>query len=95
MSDGLVIELEQARAEFAKFGRRMGAQARVAARYLATAVASKDDSRGDWNSLFSFWRAMIRGGWRCPACGGEMEYGESSGVRCGSWQCPWVPGMPH
>jgi hypothetical protein len=95
MPDDLQIELEQARDAFAKCSALATVDAGLAGRYLDAATSSDGGPRREWDSLFGFWRTMIRGGWRCPSCGGQMEYGESSGVRCTEWQCLWVPGRPH
>lgn len=93
MPDDLRIELQQACDEIAKFKQRTGGNAGLAQRHLDAALASrKGNDRREWDSLFRFWRTMIQGGWRCPECDGQMEYGESSGVRCTTWQCVWVPG---
>ena len=93
MSEDLHFELQQARDEFAKYGTATSIDVGLAGKYLAAAIASREgNDRREWDSLFGFWRTMIRGGWRCPECGGQMEYGESSGVRCKTWKCVWVPG---
>ena len=97
MPDDLHFELQQAREEFAKYGRSTQIDVAPAGKYLAAAIASREGNgdRREWDSLFRFWRSMIQGGWPCPECGGQMEYGEASGVRCKTWQCTWVPGRPH
>ena len=96
MPDDLHLEIQQARDAFAKFGTLATIDGGLAGKYLDAAIAARDGNhRGEWDSLFGFWRTMIRGGWRCPACGGQMEYGESSGVRCKAWPCVWVPGRPQ
>ena len=93
MPDDLHYELQQARDEFAKLGSRTGIDVGLAGRYLGAAIAAREGKdRREWDSLFGFWRTMIRGGWSCPACGGEMETGEASGVRCRNWNCTWAPG---
>jgi len=93
MPEDLHYELEQARNEFAKFQSVSSKDTGMAAKYLDAAIASREgNDRREWDSLFRFWRTMIQGGWRCPECGGQMEYGEASGVRCKTWQCVWVPG---
>jgi hypothetical protein len=94
MPDDLDYEIQQARDEFAKVGTLSTIDADLARRYLDAAIrASERTERREWDSLFGFWRTMIRGGWRCPACGGQMEHGEASGVRCKTWNCVWVPGQ--
>ena len=91
MPDGLHYEVQQARGEFAKLGLLTDIDVGLAGRYLGAAIAARErKDRREWDSLFAFWRTMIRGGWCCPACGGQMEYGEASGVRCK--KCVWVPG---
>ena len=91
MLDDLHYEIQQARDEFAKLGLLTDIDVGLARRYLGAAIAARKlKDRGQWESLFDFWRTMIRGGWCCPACGGQMEYGEASGVRCR--KCVWVPG---
>lgn len=94
MSDDLHFEIQQAREAFSRLGRATAIDTGLASRYLDAAVAASEGTdKRDWDSLFRFWRTMIQGGWRCPACGGEMQYGEASGVRCKTWQCVWVPGQ--
>ena len=93
MSDDLHYEIEQARVEFAKLGTSTSIDVNLAGSYLNAAIASRDGGdRREWESLFGFWRTIIRGGWCCPNCGGEMETGEASGVRCRNWNCTWAPG---
>jgi len=91
MPDDLHYEVQQARGEFAKLGLLTDIDVGLAGRYLGAAIAARErKDRREWESLFGFWRTLIRGGWCCPACGGQMEYGEASGVRCK--KCVWVPG---
>jgi hypothetical protein len=93
MSDDLHYEIEQARAEWAKVGRSSTIDVHLAGNYLNAAIASRDGTeRKEWDSLFGFWRTLIKGGWPCPECGGQMETGEHSGVRCKNWNCTWAPG---
>ena len=93
MADDLHYEIQQARDALATLASSKTVDVALAGRYLEAAIASKDGTaRREWDSLFAFWRTIIQGGWRCPACGGAMQYGESSGVRCKTWQCVWTPG---
>jgi hypothetical protein len=95
MSEDVYFEIKQARAEYAKLDEGTGINVELAGRYLKAAVASRNGGgRVEWDSLFSFWRTIIQGGWACPECGGEMETGEYSGVRCKTWNCSWSPGRP-
>jgi hypothetical protein len=89
------FELQQAQRAFAGLAASTQINLRLAGAHLKTAMASRDGKdRREWESLFKFWRTIIDGGWSCPSCGGRMETGQSSGVRCSSWKCNWVPGQP-
>jgi hypothetical protein len=93
MSDDLHYEIEQARAEYAKLDGSSAIDVQLAGNYLNAAVSSRNGStKVEWDSLFGFWRTMVSGGWTCPDCGGAMETGEYSGVRCKTWNCTWTPG---
>ena len=62
MSNDLHLELQQARDAFAKFGTLATIDGGLAGKYLDAAIAAREgNDRGEWDSLFGFWRTMIRG----------------------------------